>query len=81
METLLNVGFSFFFELYRDYATFTIKRRDEVKESFPNRQVVDDVLIQLATCIRNTALEANFEGFIVLSVKWQHTSFYQYIEN
>lgn len=72
MEDFLEENTEFHFELYRDYAAFTTERRDGVKESFPSRQVVDDILIQLATCIRNLALVANFEGYIVLSIEeWQ----------
>lgn len=69
MEDFLEENTEFHFELYRDYAAFTTERRDGAKESFPSRQVVDDVLIQLATCLRSAELAANFEGFIVLSIE------------
>lgn len=72
MEDFLEANTDFHFELYRDYAAFTTERRDAVKESFPSRQVIDDILIQLATAIRNSPLVADFEGYISLSIEdWQ----------
>lgn len=57
----------FHFELYRDYAAFTVESRDNWQELFPSRQVVDEVLIQLATLLRQEKLEHTNYGIVKLS--------------
>jgi uncharacterized protein (TIGR02678 family) len=72
MKDFLEENTEFSFELYRDYAAFTTERRDTVKEVFPSRQVIDDLLIQLATLLRQTSYVEDYNGMILLSDElWQ----------
>lgn len=52
----------FHFELYRDYAAFTLEQRDNWQALFPSRQVVDEILIQLATLVRQDEIEPTAYG-------------------
>ena len=64
----------FHFELYRDYAAFTLESRDNWQELFPSRRVVDEVLVQLATILRQERLEHTHYGIIRLTkTKWDKT--------
>lgn len=57
----------FHFELYRDYAAFTLEQRDNWQELFPSRQVVDEILIQLATVLRQDEFIPTAYGEIYLT--------------
>lgn len=57
----------FKFELYRDYAAFTLEQQDSWQEVFPSRRVVDEILIQLATVLREQEWQANSYGIISLT--------------
>lgn len=62
----------FHFELYRDYAAFTLELRDNWQELFPSRKVVDEVLIQLATILRQEELEPTPYGEVYLTEDQWH---------
>ena len=62
----------FNFELYRDYAAFTLEQQDGWQEIFPSRKVIDEILIQLATILRQDKLTPSSLGVITLSaLQWQ----------
>lgn len=73
MEEYADKNTEFRFELYRDYATFTLENRESWQEVFPSRRVIDDVLIQLATLIRKEALDPTSYGVIMITrAKWSN---------
>lgn len=57
----------FHFELYRDYAAFTLEQRDNWQELFPSRKVVDEILMQLATILRQEELKPTPYGEVELT--------------
>lgn len=63
MQEYVETHSYFDFELYRDYGALTLEQRDGWAEVFPSRQVVDEILIQLATLIRREENKtSNFYG-------------------
>lgn len=62
----------FYFELYRDYAAFTLEKREGWSEVFPSRRVVDEILIQLVTILRADGADYSVYGVIELTVEdWE----------
>lgn len=59
-------------ELYRDYAAFTLESRDGWREVFPSRQVVDEILMQLATLMRKEVLDVNVYGEVKVPIHQWH---------
>lgn len=71
MKDYVETNTDFYYELYRDYAAFTLERREQW-EVFPSRKVIDEILIQLATVIRNENFEVDTHGVMALSMhQWQ----------
>lgn len=68
MQEYVETNTPFYFELYRDYAAFTLEQRDQW-ELFPSRKVSDEVLIQLATIIRKENVQENEYGEIRFSME------------
>jgi len=66
MKDFLEENTAFSFELYRDYAAFTTESRDAAKAVFPSQQVIDDILIQTATLLRQSALKEDYQGIVLL---------------
>ena len=62
MQVFLEANADFSFELYKDYAAFTTDKRDTAQEMFPSHQVIDDILLQLATLLRETRPDENYLG-------------------
>lgn len=72
MQNYIESNTYFHFELYRDYAAFTLEQQDRWHEVFPSRRVVDEILIQLATIIRQQELKASPYGIISVTLEeWQ----------
>lgn len=67
MKEYVETNTPFYFELYRDYAAFTLETRDNWREIFPSRRVLDEILIQLATLIREQAAEFTAYGICYLT--------------
>lgn len=67
MKDYIETATFFHFELYRDYAAFTLEQRDHWQDVFPSRKVVDEILIQLATIVRRESFEKTSYGLIILS--------------
>lgn len=62
----------FNFELYRDYAAFTLEQQDTWQEVFPSRRVIDEILVQLATLVRQNEVAPSPYGEISLTYpQWQ----------
>ena len=71
IESYVEQNTDFRFELYRDYAAFTLESRESFKESFPSRRVIDELLIQLATLIRQANLDPSSYGILTITdMKW-----------
>jgi len=71
MQEYVETNTPFYFELYRDYAAFTLESRDNWQEIFPSRRVVDEILIQLATLIRESSLDFSTHGIGTIDqTKW-----------
>ncbi|MGC6768956.1 TIGR02678 family protein [Enterococcus sp. LJL51] len=71
-QDYVEINTPFHFELYRDYAAFTLEQRDNWQELFPSRQVIDEILIQLATILRQDELEVTAYGEIHLTENQWH---------
>lgn len=70
MQEYIEKNSYFDFELYRDYAALTLEQRDGWKEIFPSRQVIDEILIQLVTLIRQEEIvKANHFGEVIFSME------------
>src|SRR5699024_8879627 len=73
MEEYTENNTDFRFELYRDYAAFTLENRESRQEVFPSRRVIDDLMIQLATLIRKAELDPSSHGVITITqAKWSN---------
>lgn len=73
MEEYTENNTDFRFELYRDYAAFTLENRESRQEVFPSRRVIDDLMIQLATLIRKAELDSSSHGVITITqAKWSN---------
>lgn len=73
MENYLAEKTAYSFELYQDYAAFTLETRDGWPEIFPSRQVVDEVLVQLATILRQEKFPLTAYGKMPLTLAtWEH---------
>lgn len=72
MQEYVESNTYFQFELYRDYAAFTLEQQDSWKEIFPSRRVVDEILVQLATILRQQAYKSSPYGIITVTMEeWQ----------
>lgn len=72
MKEYTETNTHFYYELYRDYAAFTLENRDNWQEVFPSRRVIDEILIQLATLLRKRSLEFSAYGIGQLTdTDWQ----------
>lgn len=67
MKEYVETNTHFYFELYRDYAAFTLENRDNWQEIFPSRKVIDEILIQLATLLRERSVRFSTYGVGKLS--------------
>lgn len=64
---------AFSFELYRDYGALTLEQRDGWPALFPSRQVIDEILIQLATVLQNQRQRSSVYGEIDLTMtEWMN---------
>ncbi|MBM7709834.1 TIGR02678 family protein [Enterococcus lemanii] len=66
MQDYIETNTAFYLELYRDYAALTLEQRD-LWQVFPSRKVIDEILIQLATVLREGNRQENPYGEIILS--------------
>ncbi|GAA4062468.1 TIGR02678 family protein [Amphibacillus indicireducens] len=72
MKDYVETNTHFYYELYQDYAAFTLENRDNWQEIFPSRRVIDEILIQLATLLREQAIEFSRYGVEKLTESaWQ----------
>ncbi|MGX7197534.1 TIGR02678 family protein [Enterococcus olivae] len=72
MRDFVENNLFFSYELYRDYAAFTTEKREGSGENFPSRQVVDEILIQVATLVRQAELDHLAYGISEMtSEEWQ----------
>lgn len=72
MKGYVETATFFHFELYRDYAAFTLEQRDNWQDVFPSRKVIDEILIQLATLVRKELFGNSSYGLLVLSFEeWE----------
>lgn len=72
MKEYVETNTPFYFELYRDYAAFTLEGRDNWQAIFPSRRVIDEILIQLATLLREQSAESTAYGIrYITQPEWQ----------
>lgn len=73
MQEYIENKTDFRFELYRDYAAFTLEQQESKPEVFPSRRVIDDILIQLATIIRQEiTLDASYGVLRLRTSQWMN---------